>query len=83
MTSSVLLIKIQICVSIMFKNVHVQVSKHETFIYYSMNLILNKNECELFKRNHKLLSITFSIKMKENRSPVIVFPVNYNLINQC
>ena len=53
MTSSVLLIKIQICVSIMFKNVHVQVSKHETFIYYSMNLIFNKNECELLKLNEK------------------------------
>jgi hypothetical protein len=53
-----------------------------------MNLIFNKNECELFKRKkkkqyYKLLSITFSIKMKENRSPVIVLFVNYNLLNQC
>ena len=66
-----------------------EISIHKTFIYYSMNLIFNKNECEMLKRNktkkryHKLLSITFSIKMKENRPPVIVLFVNYNLLNQC
>jgi hypothetical protein len=70
------------------ERINKEISIHKTFIYYSINLIFNKNECELFKRNkkkryHQLLSITMVIKLKENRSPVIVSFVNYNLLNQC
>jgi hypothetical protein len=35
------------------ERINKEISIHKTFIYYSMNLIFNKNECELFKRNKK------------------------------
>ena len=44
------------------ERINKEISMHKTFIYYSINLIFDKNECELFKRNkkkryHQLLSI--------------------------
>ena len=38
------------------ERINKEVSIHKTFIYYSINLIFNKNECELFKRNKKTIS---------------------------
>jgi hypothetical protein len=35
------------------ERINKEISIHKTFIYYSINLIFNKNECELFKRNKK------------------------------
>jgi hypothetical protein len=35
------------------EGINKEISIHKTFIYYSMNLIFNKNECELFIRNEK------------------------------
>ena len=42
------------------ERINKEISIHKTFIYYSINLIFNmifnKNECELFKRNKKTIS---------------------------